>query len=483
MHPALRALAGIAISLAACGRPAEVAVDAEPDGAPDARADAASDAAHDVLDAPDALDAPTDTPASPCTGGSADVYAAVAQPTAPLGAILACAPDVTFDRAAAGSAIGSGLAATSAVKTYLVAYETRDGDGNPAVSTARAYLPSTPRARPVPIVVATHGSVGLADSCVPSANVDDNLPLPYAARGFAVMAPDLAGLGNAGTQDYLNQRAQGWQVLDGARALRALLAPGVTAPELIIAGYSQGGGAALSAQALIGSDGSDAGHLVATVAYAPEWPMSLDSFGYADMLANPTELTIATGLSYSSVAVLRQYAYFENHVGSGTGPLSAPAQYQSGLQSAVESQCLVGVGAYIQIDMLHTGDLIDPALRTGLLACIGAQGSAAGCTGTAEAYYNFLIANQLPPDPSAGPVLLVQGLLDQIMPAASEAACNYGKLSSAGVDVDTCVFSTADHTDIMNQHASGVLWSESVLAGGPRYTCDPSAQLPACTPQ
>ena len=467
---------GIAIAFVwfGCGaHPASSPADG-PAAAPDAPA---------VADGPLAdanLDAPTDTPAIPCTDTADAVYAAAAQPDAALGTILACAPGATLDVAQLPALVGAGIAVTSAVAQYVVAYQTRDGGGRPAVSTARVYLPSTPRARPVPLVVAAHGSVGLADACAPSTATDANLPLPYAARGFATIAPDFAGLGNAGTQDYLDQRAQGWQLLDGARALRALLAPGLTAPELILTGYSQGGGAALSAQALIHADGPDAGHLVATVVYAPEWPMSLDSFDYIGILSDPTQLTIETGLAYGSVAVLRQYAFFEDHVGVGMGKTSVPAQLQAGLESAVQSQCLVGLGAYVQLAMLHTGDLIDPTLRTDLLACIASAGPAAGCAGTAEAYYDFLIANELPPDPTAGPVLVVQGLSDLIMPAATEAACNVAKLASSGVDVDQCVFASADHTDIMDQHASGVAWAESVLAGGPRAECDPATQLPAC---
>ena len=468
-----------AAGLAACS---SHSVAQSPLDSPPAQSDAPAaepDAPAPMIDA--SLDASTDTPVVPCTGSAGDVYAAAAQPNAALGTILACSPAGTLDGSDLATMVGSGIEVTSPVVQYLVAYETRDGSGGPAVSTARAYLPSTPRARPVPIVVAGHGSVGLADSCVPSLGVDSNLPLPYAARGFAVMAPDLAGLGNAGTQDYLDNRAQGWQLLDGARAIRALLAPGITAPQLILTGYSQGGGAALSAQALYHADGAGIGTVVATVVYAPEWPIGLNSFGYANILDNPSELTIETGLSYSSVAVLRQYAFFENWIGPGHGTDSIPSQYRSGFLSAVQSQCLVGVGAYIQINMLHTSDLIDPTLSAGLLACIASEGPDDGCAGSAASYYAALVNDPLPPDATAGPVLFVQGLLDLVMPAASEGACNYGKLVSSGVDVDQCVFATSDHTDIMDQHASGVAWAESVLAGGPRAECDQSSQLPACS--
>ena len=53
-------------------------------------------------------------------------------------------------------------------------------------------------------------------------------------------------------------------------------------------------------------------------------------------------------------------------------------------------------------------------------------------------------------------------------------------LSGAGVDVDTCVFASSDHTDIMDQHGSGVAWAESVLAGGARAECNTGSSLPTC---
>ncbi|MDB4959275.1 MAG: hypothetical protein JWO36_6844 [Myxococcales bacterium] len=454
-------------------------------------ASCASHAGGESVDAPVAVDsprpidaaadadltAPTDHPAVPCTDAIAAVYTAAPQLGAALGTILACAPDETLDAPTVSSK--TAIVATSAVAEFRIAYQTRDGAGGPAVSTARVYLPSTPRARPVPLVVAVHGSVGLADACASSIDRDTALALPYAGRGFATIAPDLAGLGNAGIQDYLDNRAQGWQVLDGARALRRLLPPGITAPELIITGYSQGGGASLSAHSLIGADGPDAGHLVATVVYAPEWPIRLNSFKYVDILRDPTQLTIFTGLSFSSVAVLRQYAFFEDHIAGEHGKNAVPSQFREALDGAVTSQCLVPLGGYIQTQMLHTGDLIDATLRQGLLACIDGT---SGCTGNAAAYYQFLVSNVLQPSTTSGPVLIVQGLLDQIMPAAGEAACVDQKLMSAGVDVDHCVFTWSDHSNISDQHPSGVAWAESVLAGGPRAECDQSAQLPACTP-
>jgi hypothetical protein len=317
--------------------------------------------------------------------------------------------------------------------------------------------------------------VGLADSCVPSRDVDASLPLPYAGRGFAAIAPDLAGLGNAGTQAYLDNFAQGWQLIDGARALRRLLAPGITADAIVFTGYSQGGGAALSARALLRADPPGAGALAATVVYAPEWPIRLDSFDYVTMLRDPTRLTISEGLSYSSVAVLRQYAFFENHVGAGHGGDAFPAAARATITGAIDGLCLVPLGGVVETTMLHTGDLIDPDLRTGLVSCLDAT----GCTGVASDYYNYLLAGQLAPDALAGPVRIVQGLADQIMPPAREASCIRDRLVSSGVSVDACTFAGSTHATIMDQHAAGVTWAEAMVDGAGPAECA-SSDLPPC---
>ncbi len=462
--------------LAACSSPSPgAAIDAPEaiDGHPVSGSDAAIG-----IDAP--VTGPTDVPNVPCTNTIAEVFATPASTTAALGAILACAPDVTIAEADAQTDIGSGVVATSDVATFRIAYATRNWDGSPTVSTAEVYLPHTPRALPVPIVVGGHGSVGLADSCASSNTIDKNLAVPYAARGFAMIEPDLAGLGNAGTQAYLDNRAQGRQMLDGARALRALLKPGLTAQDLILTGYSQGGGAALSAQSLIRGDGPGPGNLVATVVYAPEWPIRVDSFMFNTILDNPTELTIELGLSYSSVQVLRQYAWFENHLGAGMGKLSVPTASQGSIDGMVDSLCLVPFGGYVQVTMLHLGDLIEPTLAAGLVAC--EAGDTANCTGNAEAYYNDMVADTLTSDPQAGPVMLIQGGDDLIMNPADEAACIDQKLVAEHTDISTCVFASSDHSTIMDQHPTGVAWAESVLAGGTRASCPTTTALPACSP-
>ena len=134
-----------------------------------------------------------------------------------------------------------------------------------------------------------------------------DLALPWAGLGYAVIVPDYAGLGNEGAQGYLDNRDQAHSLLDGARALRKLLSPGALSSDILAVGFSQGGGAVLSAQALAKSYGAD-GELVGAIVFAPEWPTRMNSFGFLDLLENPDELTILTGISANVVAVMRSYA-------------------------------------------------------------------------------------------------------------------------------------------------------------------------------
>src|SRR5438105_3942472 len=110
-----------------------------------------------------------------------------------------------------------------------------DGSG-PAPSLALA-LPCadsaeavyvTPGALPLPVIVGAHPTVGMGDSCAPSRDPAQlrDVALPWAASGYAVIAPDYAGFGNEGVEGYLNNRDQAHALLDGARALRKLLVAG-----------------------------------------------------------------------------------------------------------------------------------------------------------------------------------------------------------------------------------------------------------------
>ena len=404
------------------------------------------------------------------------------------GDIVRCAVDTPLTLATVASEVAA-KGITTAMKTgvnlYRIEFRTQRGDGSPGASSARVYLPATPVQLPLPVIVIGHPTDGIATSCTPSQDPTSNqdLALPWAGLGFAVIVPDYAGLGNGGTQGYLDNHDQAYSVLDGARALRKLLPAGALSDKVLAVGYSQGGGAVLSAQAIAPSYGAD-GTLVGVIAFAPEWPTRLNSFGYVDQLNNPTELTIATGISENVVTVMRTYAYFYNYVGPTHADDGFPAANRSGIDGAVLSLCETPLGGYLQFNEPLVGDIFDPTLRTTLLACIeGADaGVDAGCVDPGLSLYNFLNQNFVTADPNGPPVLFIQGLSDVIMPPASEAACNIEKLQKDGVQPQVCTDAAAQHTTVVNRNMDfAIPWALALLGGQPLPTCS-NAGMPSCTP-
>ncbi len=122
-----------------------------------------------------------------------------------------------------------------------------------------------------PVVSMAHGTTGIGAQCGPSQRDDlmGNLPavLSYLAAGYAVAMSDYEGLGTPpGAHPYLEPRTAAFNVIDAVRALRNIF-PDVSARWAAF-GHSQGGQAAWAADEVAGwyGDGLD---LVGTVALSP----------------------------------------------------------------------------------------------------------------------------------------------------------------------------------------------------------------------
>jgi pimeloyl-ACP methyl ester carboxylesterase len=416
--------------------------------------------------------------ALPCTDVAEDIYRTPSMTSAAAGDVVRCFVDTTLNLDATKSRLtGTDIDATTGVRQLRVAFRTQRSNGNVAASSARVYLPLIPRTGPLPVIVIGHPSEGLADSCAPSRREDTmkEIALPFAARGYAVIAPDLSGLGNEGTQAYLDNRDTAYSLLDGARALRKLVKPGAFDKTVVMAGYSQGGGAVLAAQALAGTYGVD-GELKAVIAFAAQYPTRMESFGFVDLLNKPDDLTIAHGYSKPVVALLRTYAWFANSGREAGGGI--PSANRSSLSSAIESMCLIPLGGAMQARAPRVKDFIDDELRVGLLACMSSP-TDAKCTGTAKEYYEFLTKNHVTNDPAGAKVLYVQGMLDTVMPANEEASCNTKKLRAEGVPLSVCTDSGATHANVVQRNIkSAMAWLDATLAGTTPPTC--TNALAAC---
>jgi pimeloyl-ACP methyl ester carboxylesterase len=432
------------------------------------------------------------TPAIACTASTSAVYGTpgglAPMTLANRGDVVVCAPDSVQTLAQVNANVASnsvsGYTATTGVNLFRIEYRTKRANGQDGTSSARVYLPQTGISSPMPLLVVGHPTDGMAPSCAPSMDPTSNanLALPWAGLGYAVIVPDYAGLGTQGVQGYVDNVDTAQSTMDGARALRKLMPSGVFDERVLAIGYSQGGGAVLSMQALASTYGVG-GNLVGVIGFAPEWPSRLNSFNYIDMLQNPNELTVETGLMEPVVTSYREYAYFANYVGLASADDGFPASNAVTYGNAVDSICFLEFGAWVNANAPHVSDMIDPTLRTTLLSCAGVDGGAdAGCVDPGKSYYGFLSSNILTSDGSGAPVLYIQGLADVIMPPASEAACNIQKMESDGLTPQVCTDALGQHQTIVPRNIMfAIQWGQALLAGTALPTCS-AAGMPTCTP-
>ena len=133
---------------------------------------------------------------------------------------------------------------------WRVLYVSQDAAGAKVVTSGLVFAPrrGVVPAGGRPVVAWAHPTVGMGDECAPSRTspVESDVPglANFLASGWVVAATDYAGLGTAGTEQYLVGAAEAHDVLNSVRAARALRAAHA-GTRVAIFGHSQGGHAAL----------------------------------------------------------------------------------------------------------------------------------------------------------------------------------------------------------------------------------------------
>ncbi|KAK8155130.1 secretory lipase [Phyllosticta citrichinensis] len=147
-----------------------------------------------------------------------------------------------------------------------IMYQTLDFKGFPIPTSAYVLWPFHPRevhsqgndnSKNIPVVVFAHGTSGIFPESAPShiRNLwfQYSAPFTLALQGYAVVAPDYAGLGVPKTYDgepiphlYFTWTAQGNDILYAAHAAHKAF-PDLLSKEYVTMGHSQGGGAVWAA--------------------------------------------------------------------------------------------------------------------------------------------------------------------------------------------------------------------------------------------
>ena len=144
----------------------------------------------------------------------------------------------------------------STARATRVMYATQDRAGSPIAVTGTVLVPPVPWIGPGqrPVIGYAAGTQGMGDQCAPSRQLAAGSEYEGAfisgllTRGYAVAMTDYQGLGTPGTHTSMVREAQAHAVLAMVRAAQRLPGTGLpTAGPVMLAGYSQGGGASAAA--------------------------------------------------------------------------------------------------------------------------------------------------------------------------------------------------------------------------------------------
>jgi hypothetical protein len=158
-------------------------------------------------------------------------------PDSAMGTLLRHEPGTGYDRVSAEMSI------------TRILYVSADSAGQPV---AAAGVVLTPTSRPPrggwPVILHAHGASGMGRECAPSLMRDlyhgDQIER-FVEQGWAVVAPDYAGLGTDGRHELGNKIAAANDLLSALEAARHAV-PGLRS-DWLFWGHSQGGAAVLAA--------------------------------------------------------------------------------------------------------------------------------------------------------------------------------------------------------------------------------------------
>jgi dienelactone hydrolase len=196
---------------------------------------------------------------------------------------------------------------------YRIMYLAETVAGAPTVATA--LVEAAPEAPPFGgwrTLLYGHGTTGLADICSPSRAVDDDIAdgdvameiesIGHAtSEGWVVVSADYEGLGGPGAHPLLVGVSEGRSLLDAGRAAHQI--PGLyLGPTTAIAGFSQGGHAALWATQLA-AEWTPEQEIVATVVGAPaSEPAALASWSAAEGSVLAAGIVAGLAVAYPDAA-------------------------------------------------------------------------------------------------------------------------------------------------------------------------------------
>jgi len=337
-------------------------------------------------------------------------------------------------------------AAQPGAANTLLLYRSIGIDGHAvAVSGTLSVPQGQPPRGGWPVITYDHATTGIADVCAPSLDTPSDpahLLIAYAyplldswlKAGYAVVSTDYEGLGTPGVHPFLIGSSEARSTLDIVRAARQF-DPHLSA-NVVIAGHSQGGQAALFSAALAPSWTPEL-HIHATVAFAPvNHIVALQQF-YEQTTAPPPLDSVLLALGIPVLADLDPAQF------SPSKSLSPAAQ---ALYPQLFSQCLLQLSAANSLGGIPPSAVYEPGFST---------------PATDAALTRLVDPEQLT---IKTPVLIEQGLSDNLVEPALTAELAH-EYAAKRTPVTFHTFPGVGHIDLVTSPAGAdaTSWIESHL--------------------
>lgn len=325
---------------------------------------------------------------------------------------------------------------------WRILYTTTRDEGMPALASAIVVAPRDPGAEPNAVVAWAHGTTGVARTCAPSL-----LPEPLESGAFfnldsvleqkwVLVATDYTGLGTEGVHPYIIGQGEARSVLDSIRAARQLDELNLS-DQTVVWGHSQGGGAALWTGQLAPTYAPDT-NVIAVAALAP----AADPVRFAE--------TVEEGLGGSIFSSFLLTGY-------------------DGAYSDVSLGDYVTTGAESVVRGLADRCLGEPAFLVSVLSSITTSMSVFS-QDLGDGPLGTHLAENVPTGPFDMPLLIAQGLDDQIILAGPQAEYATGVCQS-GANLDYRTYEGKDHVALVTADSALtsdlIAWTQQRFAGEP----------------
>jgi pimeloyl-ACP methyl ester carboxylesterase len=325
-------------------------------------------------------------------------------------------------------------------QAWRVLYATTRDDDTPAVASGVVVASTGSGAASRPVVAWAHGTTGMEPGCAPSVlkHPFDNVPALKALlrQGWVYVATDYVGLGTSGDHAYLIGEDAARAVLDSARAARQM--PGLHAGgKVAVWGHSQGGNSALWAGMRAEGYAPDIS-VAGVAAFAPATDLRA--------LFEAVQGTMFGKIVSAYLAEAYAKAYPDVRLSDYLGPASMI------LARDMAGRCVGGRATLFSIveTMLLPGGIFkrDPASGP-----LGAR-----------------LDENMPTAPINVPVLIAQGVEDDLVPARVQQAY-VARRCSAGQKIDYRQFDGRGHLSLVAGgsplEAGLIAWTQDRFNGAP----------------